>query len=24
MPPLATEHTDPNGLDLLRTWITSL
>jgi hypothetical protein len=24
MPPLATEHTDPNGMDLLRTWITSL
>jgi len=24
MPPLATEYVDPNGMDLLRTWITSL
>jgi hypothetical protein len=24
MPPIATEHTDPTALDLLRTWITSL
>lgn len=24
MPPVATEFTDPNGLDLVRTWIQSL
>ena len=24
MPPLATEYIDPNGMDLLRSWITSL
>jgi hypothetical protein len=24
MPPLATEYVDPGGMDLLRTWISSL